>query len=85
MNWNGVRPGDPPGDEDVLSDCGLVPFGVDNCNEGKRPCSFGSGVVNPRAAGAAGGSEASCSVAELIHCSSFLGGDGGSSASSSAK
>jgi len=31
INWKGVKPpGDPPGDEAVLMDWGLVPFGVDN-------------------------------------------------------
>jgi hypothetical protein len=39
MNWNGVKFGEPPpGEDDVLRDCGLVPLGVDSCKEGNKPC-----------------------------------------------
>lgn len=82
---NGVRFGDPsPGDEEVLRDCGLVPSGADNCRDGNEFCPFGSGVVGLLAT-RVGLAIASRTVAAVIHRSSFRGGDGGSSASKSAK
>lgn len=85
INWKGVRLGEPlPGDEDVLTDFSLVPFGVDNCSDGSKPCAFESGVVGLFAV-MDGLAMASRTVAAFIQRSSFRGGEGGNSASKSAK